>query len=219
VLLGALSAIIFQGLLSENNLLKTMSPLDPTEVTSTWQHYYAAIVQAMYGDSQIVSDNIVVAKLLKSSGMMGMMFVILLVIAAMVFGGVMESAGFLQALVKVIIKRVEKTFALVASTVGTCIFFNLTASEQYVSIVVPGRMFADVYKDKGLQPELLSRTLEDSGTVTSVLVPWNSCAVYHKGVLGVDPLTYLPYCFFNLISPLMTMFIAAIGYKIIKPSK
>ncbi|MGB0432003.1 MAG: Na+/H+ antiporter NhaC family protein, partial [Bacteroidia bacterium] len=209
VLLGAVFSIVFQG-----DLLTQLSPIDASEFSSTWQQYYAAIIQAMYGDVQIVSDNVMVAKLLKSSGMMGMMFVILLVITAMVFGGVMESAGFLKAMVDVIIRRVEKTFSLVASTVGTCIFFNLTASEQYVSIVVPGRMFADVYKDKGLEPQLLSRTLEDSGTVTSVLIPWNSCGAYHRGILGIDPIHYIPYAFFNLISPFMTMIVAAIGYKI-----
>lgn len=214
VLLGAVCAVVFQGWFSDNNLLLSLSPLNAEEYTSSWQHYYSAITQAMYGDIQIASDNEMVSGLLKSSGMMGMMFVILLVIAAMVFGGVMESAGFLQAMVNVLIKRVEKTFALVASTTGTCIFFNLTASEQYVSLVVPGRMFADVYKDKGLEPRLLSRTLEDSGTVTSVLIPWNSCGAYHREVLGVGPEMYLPYAFFNLISPIMTITVAAIGYKI-----
>jgi NhaC family Na+:H+ antiporter len=219
VLLGAVCAVVFQGWFSDTNLLMSLSPLNGDEFTATWQHYYSAITQAMYGDIQIASDNEMVSGLLKSSGMMGMMFVILLVITAMVFGGVMESAGFLQALVNVLIKRVEKTFALVASTTGTCIFFNMTASEQYVSLVVPGRMFADVYKDKGLEPQLLSRTLEDSGTVTSVLIPWNSCGAYHREVLGVGPEMYLPYAFFNLISPIMTMIVAAIGYKIKRVKK
>ncbi|MFY0673875.1 MAG: Na+/H+ antiporter NhaC [Bacteroidia bacterium] len=219
VLLGAVCAVVFQGWFSDKDLLLSLSPLNPDDFTATWQHYYSAITQAMFGDIQIASDNEMVAGLLKSSGMMGMMFVILLVITAMVFGGVMESAGFLQAMVNVLIKRVEKTFALVASTAGTCIFFNMTASEQYVSLVVPGRMFADVYKDKGLEPQLLSRTLEDSGTVTSVLIPWNSCGAYHREVLGVGPEMYLPYAFFNLISPIMTMTIAAIGYKIKRVKK
>ncbi|MBI1183193.1 Na+/H+ antiporter NhaC [bacterium] len=215
VLLGVVAAVVFQGQLGEHDLLKTLSPVDVNK-HSTWRVYYATIVQAMYGDTQIPSDSPLVSGLLKSGGMMGMMFVILLVISAMVFGGVMEVAGFLQALVSIIIKRIKRTATLVASTVGTCIFFNLTASEQYVAIVVPGRMFADAYREKGLPPELLSRTLEDSGTVTSVLIPWNSCGAYHRGILGVDPTTYLPYCFFNLISPFMSILVAAVGYKIVK---
>jgi len=103
---------------------------------------------------------------------------------------------------------------LVSSTVGTCVFFNVTASDQYLAIVVPGRMYADVYKEKGLAPENLSRTLEDSGTVTSALIPWNTCGAYHSTVLGVSTFAYLPFAFFNLISPFMTMFYAIFKIKI-----
>ena len=103
-----------------------------------------------------------------------------------------------------------------ATTAGTCIFFNITASDQYISIVVPGRMFIDSYKEKGLAPENLSRTLEDSGTVTSVLIPWNTCGATQSAVLGVATFTYLPYCFFNLISPIMTIVYAYLGIKIKK---
>lgn len=214
VLLGGFAAVIFQ-----QPLLSQISPLDASAGHSSYSIAYSAVIQSMYGETAFETGNAMVDKLLSSGGMMGMMFVILLVLSAMVFGGVMEKAGFLRVLVSSIVKKVEKTTSLVASTVGTCIFFNLTASEQYVSIVVPGRMFSDIYKDHGLPPELLSRTLEDSGTVTSVLVPWNSCGAYHRGVLGVDPMTYLPYCFFNLISPVMSIAVAAIGYKIVKAAK
>ena len=96
---------------------------------------------------------------------------------------------------------VNSTGSLVASTVGTCVFFNITASDQYLAIVVPGRMYTDTFRDMDLAPENLSRTLEDSGTVTSVLVPWNTCGAYHAGVLGVPTLTFLPFAFFNYISP------------------
>jgi NhaC family Na+:H+ antiporter len=109
---------------------------------------------------------------------------------------------------------VNSAGSLVASTVGTCVFFNVTASDQYLAIVVPGRMYTDLYKDMDLAPENLSRTLEDSGTVTSALVPWNTCGAYHAGVLGVATFTYLPFAFFNLLSPFMTMFFAAAGLKI-----
>jgi NhaC family Na+:H+ antiporter len=98
--------------------------------------------------------------------------------------------------------------------VGTCVFFNITASDQYLAIVVPGRMYTDTYKEKGLAPENLSRTLEDSGTVTSALIPWNTCGAYHANVLGVATFAYLPFAFFNLISPFMTIFFAYMGIKI-----
>lgn len=132
----------------------------------------------------------------------------------MIFGGVMERSGMLKRIAEAVISGVNSTGALVSSTVGTCVFFNVTASDQYLAIVVPGRMYADIYEEKGLAPENLSRTLEDSGTVTSALIPWNTCGAYHSEVLKVDTFAYLPYAFFNLISPFMTMFYAIFKIKI-----
>ena len=126
----------------------------------------------------------------------------------------MESAGLLMRITQSVIKYVKSTAGLVASTVATCFFFNVTASDQYIAIVVPGRMYAKTYRDKKLAPELLSRTLEDSGTVTSVLVPRNTCGATQAGVLGVPTLTFAPYAFFNLISPFMSIFMAAFNIKI-----
>tara|TARA_B100000700_G_scaffold291686_1_gene350926 strand:- start:1392 stop:2951 length:1560 start_codon:yes stop_codon:yes gene_type:complete len=154
--------------------------------------------------------------LLKSAGMYGMLNTIWLIICAMIFGGILEVTGLLKRIAEPIINYAKSTGNLVATTTGTCIFFNITASDQYISIVVPGRMFADSYKEKGLSPENLSRTLEDSGTVTSVLVPWNTCGATQSAVLGVATLSYLPYCFFNLISPIMTIIYAYLGIKIKK---
>ena len=134
----------------------------------------------------------------------------------MIFGGVMEVSGFLKKIVNTILTSVKSTGSLVTSTVGTCVFFNLTASDQYLSIVVPGRMFSETYKKNGLDPVNLSRTLEDGGTVTSVLVPWNTCGAYHASVLNVGTLTYLPYCFFSIISPLMTILFAYMKIRIKK---
>ena len=128
----------------------------------------------------------------------------------------MDAAGFLKRITKSIIVYAKSTGSLIATTAGTCVFFNLTASDQYLAIVVPGRMFSSVYKKRGLAPENLSRTLEDSGTVTSVLIPWNTCGAYQSSVLGVATLTYLPYCFFNIISPFMTLFFGYAGIKIKK---
>lgn len=113
-----------------------------------------------------------------------------------------------------LLKLFHTTFGLFASTVASCLALNVTASDQYLAIVVPGKMFSKAYRDKGLAPENLSRTLEDSGTVTSVLVPWNTCGAYQSGVLGVSTFAYLPYAFFNIISPFMTLLFAAIGLKI-----
>ena len=107
--------------------------------------------------------------------------------------------------IKPIIRKVHRVGSLIASTAATCVFFNITTSDQYLAILVPGRMYADVYKKRGLKPENLSRTLEDSATVTSVLVPWNTCGATQASVLGVATLTYAPYCFFNIISPFMTI--------------
>lgn len=132
----------------------------------------------------------------------------------MVFGGVMESCGLLSKITMSIIQYAKSTASLITATVTTCIFFNITASDQYLAIVVPGRMFAETYRKRGLKPELLSRTLEDSGTVTSVLIPWNTCGATQSAVLGVPVLTFLPYAFFNIISPVMSIFIAAINFKI-----
>ena len=137
-----------------------------------------------------------------------------LIVSAMIFGGVMEGTGMLKRIAESIISLVNSTGSLVASTAGTCVFFNITASDQYLAIVVPGRMYTDTYKEKGLAPENLSRTLEDSGTVTSALIPWNTCGAYHAKVLGVATLAYLPFAFFNLISPFMTIFYAYMGIKI-----
>jgi len=137
-----------------------------------------------------------------------------LILSAMVFGGVMESAGLLQRITRPIVKYAKSTGSLVASTVGTCLFFNTTASDQYIAIVVPGRMYRKTYEEKGLKPEVLSRTLEDSGTMTSVLIPWNTCGATQSRVLGVATGDYLPYAFFNLISPVMTIIFAYFNIKI-----
>jgi NhaC family Na+:H+ antiporter len=148
--------------------------------------------------------------------MYGMLNTVWLIICAMCFGGIMEASGFLKRISNALMSLATNTASLVATTTGTCIFFNMTASDQYLAIVVPGKMFKDAYKDMELAPENLSRTLEDSGTVTSVLIPWNTCGATQAGILGVGTLTYLPFCFFNIISPLMTILYAVVGYKIKK---
>ena len=176
--------------------------------------YYVGIMKAFYGDIQIITGQEIVDDLLSSGGMYGMLGTVWLIVSAMIFGGVMEGTGMLKRIAESIISLVNSTGSLVASTAGTCVFFNITASDQYLAIVVPGRMYTDTYKEKGLAPENLSRTLEDSGTVTSALIPWNTCGAYHANVLGVATFAYLPFAFFNLISPFMTIFYAYMGIKI-----
>ena len=207
VILGSVFALIFQ-----SNLVLEVS----NSSSNSWKALFSGTMISLYGSISIDASNELVSKLLSSSGMFGMLDTIWLVICAMIFGGVMEKAGFLKKIISIILNKIKSTGSLISSTAGTCIFFNLTASDQYISIVVPGKMYSSIYKEKGLAPENLSRTLEDSGTVTSVLVPWNTCGAYHASVLNVATLTYLPFCFFSLISPIMTILFAYLRIKIKK---
>ena len=206
-LLGGIFAIIFQP-----HLIIELSGID----SNFFQASYVSIINAMGSKTSINTSNEMINDLLSSAGMYGMLNTIWLIICAMCFGGVMEASGALKKISQSIIQYAESTGSVIATTACTCLFFNVTASDQYLSIVVPGRMYADTFKDKGLAPENLSRTLEDSGTVTSVLVPWNTCGATQSAVLGVATMTYLPFCFFNIISPLMTILYAYLGFKIKK---
>lgn len=204
-ILGAVAAIIFQP-----QLLSKLA----TGEHSFLEAAYMTITQSMFGRLEIPSDNKIISDLLSTGGMAGMLDTIWLVITAMTFSGIMESAGMLVRIADSIVKFAKSTGSLVASTVVTSIFMNVTSSEQYISIVVPGRMYADIYKKKGLKPEVLSRTLEDGGTVTSVLIPWNTCGAVQSSVLGVSTLAYAPYVFFSIISPFMTILFAYLNIKI-----
>lgn len=204
-LLGVICAVIFQ-----SHIMHEIAG----EKYSFFQASYITSMKAMFGSVSIVTDNAVVNDLLSTKGMAGMLNTVWLIITAMIFGGTMEIAGMLNKIMQTIIKYVRSTGSLVSSTVGSCLLFNITASDQYISIVVPGKMFAETYRNKGYKPELLSRTLEDSGTVTSVLIPWNTCGATQASVLGVSTVTYLPYAFFNIISPFMTIIYAYFNIKI-----
>ncbi len=166
-----------------------------------------------------VEAELAAADLLKGKGMVGMLNTIWLIITAMCFGGLMEACGLLQRLTRPLVEFAKSTGSLVATTAGSCLFVNVTASDQYLAIVVPGRMFRDTYKDRGLAPQNLSRTLEDAGTVTSVLIPWNTCGAAQNAVLNVAVIAFAPYCFFNWISPLMTILFAWVGIRIAKLQK
>ena len=207
VILGGIFAIIFQP-----EIIKEISQVN----TLNFKEYYMVVMNSIASEIQINTENDLMNNLLNSNGMRGMLSTIWLVICAMCFGGAMQETELLKRISDPIIKHAKSTGSLIATTSGTCIFFNLTTADQYLSIVVPGKMFENSFQNKGLAPENLSRTLEDSGTVTSVLIPWNTCGAAQSAVLGVATLTYLPFCFFNLISPIMTI---VYGYFKIKIKK
>ena len=203
---GLIMALLFQG--------EVMTILGNGEFPR-----YETALRSVYGEIAIPSENAILSDLLSSSGMSGMMGTVWLVLSAMAFGGAMEACGFLTIITNAIVGLAKNTASLITSTLIACGVLNVTASDQYLAIVVPGRMFKDVYKKRGLAPENLSRTLEDSGTVTSVLIPWNTCGAYQSSVLGVATGDYFMYAFFNLISPIMTLIYAWFGIKIQKIEK
>ena len=204
-LLGGISAIIFQP-----QIINEISGVEGNFIKSS----FIAVMNAMTTTINIQTSDPMITDLLTAKGMGGMLNTIWLILCAMIFGGVMESSGLLKVIAEKIIQFAHSTGSLVASTAATCIFFNFTASDQYMAIAVPGRMYSDVYRKRGLKPEVLSRTLEDSGTVTSVLIPWNTCGATQANVLGVATMVYAPYTFFCIISPLMTIAMAYLNIKI-----
>lgn len=204
-LLGGIFALIFQP-----EIVKAITGADKL----TFLSGYKGIMNAMTIDTAIETSNKELNDLFSSGGMYGMLNTIWLIICAMVFGGVMDAIGALSRISKAVLNLFDSVFGLFFSTVISCVGLNAVASDQYLAIVIPGRMYAKAFKDKGLAPENLSRTLEDSGTVTSVLIPWNTCGAYQSGVLGVDTLSYAGYAFFNWMSPITTLIFAGFRIKI-----
>ena len=206
-LMGALFAIFFQPqILLDITGSKTLNS----------KIAYKAILDAISVSTQVNTSNAILNGLFISGGMEGMLGTIWLIICAMVFGGIMDAIGALKVISNALLSWAKNTFQLFASTVASCLAINLTASDQYLSIVIPGKMFSKAYKERNLAPETLSRTLEDSGTVTSVLIPWNTCGAYQSGVLGVSVLEYFFFAIFNWLSPLMTLIYAALSIRIAK---
>ena len=203
--LAGIFALIFQP-----HLLQEISGL-PIE---NMQSQFKGLIMTFYGSTQIQTGNPDLNELVSTRGMSGMMNTIWLIICAMCFGGAMTASGMLGSITSVFIRFMKRTVGLVASTVASGLFLNICTADQYISIILTGNMFKDIYQKKGYENRLLSRTTEDSVTVTSVLIPWNTCGMTQATILGVATFTYLPYCFFNLISPLMSITVAAIGFKI-----
>ncbi|MDB4257630.1 Na+/H+ antiporter NhaC [bacterium] len=198
VILAAIFAVVFQ-----SEVLATLS-----------DSKFSAILNSILTDTAIATDNEKLNDLFASGGMNGMIWTILLIVCAMVFGGIMDGIGALARITKALLSVATTIFGLFASTVISCLGLNIIASDQYLALVIPGKMFKKAYEDKGLAPENLSRTLEDSGTVTSVLIPWNTCGAYQSGVLGVGVGEYFLYAIFNWLSPFTTLLFAALRIKI-----
>ncbi len=198
VILAAVFAFIFQ-----SEILDRLS-----------DSQFSSVLTAIWTDTAIETPNETLNELFSSGGIIGMLWTILLICCAMVFGGVMDGIGALSRITKALLSVADTVFGLFASTVISCLGLNAIASDQYLALVIPGKMFKKAYEDKGLAPENLSRTLEDSGTVTSVLIPWNTCGAYQSGVLGVNVAEYFVYAIFNWLSPFMTLLFAALRIKI-----
>lgn len=180
---------------------------------------FKGVLMSCFGPTAIPTGTPQLDELVATRGMAGMLNTVWLIICAMCFGGVMTGSGMLRSLTAIFLRFVRRTFSAVASTVGAGIFFNLCTADQYISIILSGRLFKDLYADRGLEPRLLSRSVEDSATVCSVLIPWNSCGMTQATVLGVSTFVYAPYCIFNIVSPLMSLLVAAVGWKIKRAGK
>lgn len=180
---------------------------------------FKGLMISYYGSTAIDTGNAALNDLVATRGMAGMLNTVFLIIAASTFGGTLVGSGMLQSLTDALVRFVRRRVTMVASTVGTGIFANMITGDQYLSILLTSSLYKKLYQERGYESKLLSRSVEDSATVVSVLIPWNSCGMTQATVLKVATLEYLPYCFFNLLSPLMSIFIAAIGYKIVKKSK
>ena len=207
-LLGGVSAVILQS----DVLLSVVGEKLPSVVG-----YYKALMTTFFASTHVVTGSEALDRLVSTRGMSGMLTTVWLILCAVSFGGVMYAGGMLRTIADVALACVRGIAGFVGATVFTGALMNVAAGDQYISILITADMFRDAYRGKGLESRLLSRTIEDSSTVTSVLVPWNTCAMAQSASLGISTVVYLPFCFFNLISPFMSLIVAAIGWKIVRP--
>lgn len=218
--ISALTAGILAVILQPNILLRIAH--DAGNGVDEYLSHNMLIIKGLmvtfFTSTSVETGNATLNNLVATGGMAGMMNTIWLIICAMCFGGCMMASHMIHSITAAIVRHVRSTFGMVTSTVLTGLLMNITTSDQYISIIITASMYKDAFHDHNLAPELLSRSTEDSATVTSVLIPWNTCGMTQATVLGIPTLTYLPYCFFNLLSPLMSCLIAALGYKIRKAS-
>ena len=177
---------------------------------------FRELMLTYYSSTSIDTGNEALTSLVQTRGMRGMLSTVFLIFCAAAFGGALTGAGMIQSITSALAKGISGRRSLVSTTVATGLFANMATGDQYLSIVLTGNIYKKLYKEKGFEGRLLSRSTEDSATVTSVLIPWNTCGMTQSLVLKVSTIEYLPYCFFNLISPLMSIFIAMLGYKIFR---
>ena len=182
----------------------------------TWMNRFKGVMILVYGSTSLDTGVPALNELVATRGMSGMMSTVWLIFCAMIFGASMSAAGMIDSIMRMFIRLARNTLSLVASTVGVGLFMNIVCADQYLSLILTGNMFRDTYKKLGFESRLLSRTTEDAVTVTSVLIPWNSCGMTQSMVLGVSTLVYFPYCFFNYLSPVMTLIVAALGFRIFR---
>lgn len=205
--MACLCALFFQP-----HLLNELASADAGGVEAQFR----GLLQSVYGTTAINTGHDVLNELVSTRGMSGMMNTIWLIICAMCFGGAMTASGMIGSVISLLLRFMKNTFGLISSTVFSGLFVNICTADQYLSIILTGEMYKDIYREKGYESRLLSRTIEDGVTVTSPLIPWNTCGMTQATVLGISTWTYLPYSFFNLVSPLMSLLVAALGYKIKK---
>lgn len=208
VLMAAIVALIVQP-----HLIRSIAIADGVSIHDSLLPY-KGIMQVCYGSTNIETGSAMLNQLVSTNGMAGMMPTVWLIICAQTFGGALTATGQVHDIINIILRFVRGTTSLVASTVCTSIFFNIGMADQYLSIMLSSSMFRETYEKRGYEPRLLSRSCEDGATVTSVLVPWNTCGLTQSTVLGVSTLTYLPYCFFNILSPITSIVVAALGWRI-----
>lgn len=217
-MLTLLCAAIMAGITSLIAQPEIISQIGGSE-TLNFESGFKGIFQTIFGDTAVSSDNATIEKLVQTSGMNGMLSTVFLIICAATYGGTLNGCGMVKSLTDALTKGIKSRTSLVGATVGTGFMSNVIMGDQYLSIILTCNIFKGMYEKEGYEGRLLSRSTEDAATVTSVLIPWNSCGITQATVLRVPTLTYLPYCFFNILSPLMSIFIAAIGYKIVRKPK
>ena len=203
---GVITASIFFLIFQNELILKLVDELGINR--------YQIIMNSIVSETNIQTDITFLSELFNSDGMKGMLNTVWLVISAMIFGGVMEAIGALKKISIYLLSLAKSTTGLCSSTILSCFTVNISASDQYLAIVIPGKMFSSAYKDRKLSTLNLSRTIEDSGTVTSVLIPWNTCGAYQSSVLNVNVIDYFIYAIFNWLSPITTLVVVSLGYKI-----
>lgn len=205
VVMGAIAAVLFQPELCRNIA---------SDTTNAFTTFFTGIMNTMYGPTATETGNAALNRLVSTRGMSGMLNTVWLILCSMCFGGAMQGSGMLASISHVIIRWMRSTVTTVGATLSTGILFNMITADHVISIVLSGNMYRSVYEEQGYEPRLLSRSLEDSATVTSVLIPWCSCSMAQSTVLGVAAITFAPYCIFNWLSPIVSIIIAATGYKI-----